>query len=59
LAKTEWVGSIGRAFKAQHDVAIEVLPQTFVNDRHRLVRCEREADTLASINHPNIAPLID
>ena len=38
-------------------VAIKVLPEAFAQDAERLARFEREAKTLASLNHPNIAAI--
>ena len=40
--------------KLNRDVAIKVLPGSFANDPERLARFQREAQVLASLNHPNI-----
>ncbi len=43
--------------KLDRDVAIKVLPEVFARDRERLLRFEREAKLLASLNHTNIAAI--
>jgi dipeptidyl aminopeptidase/acylaminoacyl peptidase len=53
-------GGMGEVYRARdtklnRDVAIKVLPDVVAQDRDRLVRFEREAQLLASLNHPNIA----
>jgi serine/threonine-protein kinase len=53
------MGAVYRATdtKLNRDVAIKVLPPTFGEDVARMQRFEREAQVLASLNHPNIAAI--
>jgi len=44
-----------RDSRLARDVAIKVLPSDLAADHDRLARLEREAQVLASLNHPNIA----
>ena len=55
-------GGMGVVFRAldtklQRDVALKLLPDHFADDPDRLVRFQREAQILASLNHPNIAQI--
>jgi len=53
------MGQVYRArdTKLDRDVAIKILPEAFAHDADRLARFQREAKTLASLNHPNIAAI--
>ena len=55
-------GGMGEVYRARdtklkRDVALKVLPEAFANDPGRMARFQREAEVLASLNHPNIAHL--
>ena len=53
------MGQVYRArdTKLHRDVALKILPDAFARDPDRLARFTREAQTLASLNHPNIAQI--
>lgn len=56
------VGGMGEVYRARdgrlnRDVAIKVLLDSCVRDPERMARFEREAQVLASLNHPNIASI--
>ena len=53
------MGQVWRArdTRLNRDVAIKVLPESFALDADRVARFTREARTLASLNHPNIAQI--
>src|SRR5579871_5286804 len=55
-------GGMGEVYRARdtklkRDVALKVLPEAFAADRERMARFQREAEVLASLNHPNIAQI--
>jgi eukaryotic-like serine/threonine-protein kinase len=55
-------GGMGEVYRARdsklnREVALKVLPDSFACDRDRMVRFTREAQVLASLNHPNIATI--
>ena len=55
-------GGMGQVYRATdttltRQVAIKILPDAFAADPERMARFEREAKTLASLNHPNIAAI--
>jgi len=55
-------GGMGEVYRARdtklnRDVAVKILPDVFAHDTERVARFTREARTLASLNHPNIAQI--
>ena len=55
-------GGMGQVYRATdttlgREVAIKILPDAVASDPERLARFEREAKTLASLNHPHIAAI--
>ena len=55
------MGEVYRArdLKLKREVAIKILPEEFSRDTDRVSRFQREAEVLASLNHPNIAAIHD
>src|SRR3954447_10374405 len=57
-------GGMGEVYRARdaklkREVAIKILPEEFSRDNDRVSRFQREAELLASLNHPNIAGIYD
>src|SRR5262252_5162174 len=57
-------GGMGEVYRARdaklkREVAIKVLPEEFSRDGDRASRFQREAEVLASLNHPNIGAIYD
>jgi TolB-like protein/Tfp pilus assembly protein PilF len=55
-------GGMGEVYRARdtklkRDVALKVLPPAFAQDPDRLARFQREAELLATLNHPNVASI--
>src|SRR5262245_11686565 len=58
------IGGMGEVYRARdlklkREVAIKILPEEFAHDGDRVSRFQREAEVLASLNHPNIAAIYD
>src|SRR5262245_30864396 len=56
------VGGMGEVYRAidtnlKREIALKVLPDSFVTDANRLARLQREAEMLAALNHPNVAQI--
>jgi serine/threonine protein kinase len=55
-------GGMGEVYRARdaklnRDVALKILPEAFAQDADRLARFQREAQTLAALNHPQIGAI--
>jgi serine/threonine-protein kinase len=62
IANAIGAGGMGEVYRARdtrlkRDVALKILPESFAADPERLARFQREAEVLASVNHPNIAAI--
>ena len=52
-----WARSIAQRHDLKREVAIKILPERSQPTPDRLARFQREAEVLASLNHPNIAAI--
>src|SRR5215467_6321005 len=55
-------GGMGEVYRARdtnlkREIAIKILPEEFSRDADRVSRFQREAEVLASLNHPNIGAI--
>src|SRR6266851_3074595 len=62
ILSTLGVGGMGEVYRARdtklgRDVALKILPELFAADPDRLARFQREAQVLASLNHPHIGAI--
>ena len=62
IAERIGAGGMGEVYRARdtrlnRDVALKVLPEVFARGGERMARFRREAQVLASLNHPNIATI--
>ena len=62
ITGTIGAGGMGEVYRARdtrlkREVALKILPELFAADPERLARFQREAEVLASLNHPNVAAI--
>jgi serine/threonine-protein kinase len=62
ILSTIGAGGMGEVYRARdtrlkREVAIKILPESVASDPERLARSQREAEVLASLNHPHIAAI--
>src|SRR4051812_14084754 len=55
-------GGMGEVYRARdsklgRDIALKILPESFTHDPERVARFRREAQVLASLNHPHIGAI--